>query len=95
MSIPLVPGFGVYVIVPSALTLAVPFVGVVTVGKVTFVKSVIGVPSGFLSFANTRIVVDKPAIAGLTSGFATGDGVMVTVTLAVSQTVGLAMSHIV
>ena len=75
---PLVPGFGVYLIVPSGLTTVVPFVGfVLTTGKVTFVKSA-GVPSGFLSFVNTGIVVGVPAVAKLLSGLAHGPDITVT-----------------
>ncbi len=64
-----------------------------TVGKVTFVRSVTGVPSGFLSLLNTGIVVGKPAVAAGQTGIATGAGVIVTVTFAVSHTLGFVLSQ--
>ena len=64
--------------VPSALTVTVPFVGaptpdVGTVGKVTFVRSAAD-PSGFLSLVKTGIFVGTPATIATLSTLATTVG---------------------
>ena len=66
-----------YLIVPSGLTVTVPFVGaptpdVDTVGVVTFVRSAT-VPSVFLSFDKTGILVGNPITIAILSRLANGE----------------------
>ena len=78
--------------------MATPLAGcVVITGNVTFVKSA-GVPSGFLSLVRTGIFTVVFCAVVVLSGLATGGfvptGLILIVTSAVSQTVGISLSQI-